>query len=195
MTNHFLISVTRNTKIIVLIFASVFFIQGCSSTAKYRFEQPTIPVELEDVYFAGFAFLGDWSQKNIRYPYVAEIAGEKDLNGLSVIDAQLLDRMKGFKANGYNLHKTLGDLKDGKGLSVAIAMSYEDVYVLPFEGNYKVSYDIGLNILVFDFKEKKVIAVYPLRFLRNELFKEPPTKEQNKKVIESLIVSNRFSTL
>ena len=190
MNNLILRQVSRNTISILMIFVSVILIQSCSTTDKHRFSKPAIPVELEDAYFAGFAFLGDWNQRNIRYPYTAEIANQKDSNGLSIIDTQLLDRMRGFDAKGYNLHKTLGDLKDGTGLSVAIAIAYEDVYVLPFDGDYKVSYDIGLNILVFDFIEKKVIAVYPLRFLRNELLKERPTEEQKKQVIKSLFISN-----
>jgi hypothetical protein len=139
------------------------------SKEKKQLAMPIMPAEPVEVYWAGFAFLGDWNQRDTRYPYTAEIAGidVQGEKGVSVIDTTLRKKIEGFKAPGFALQHELGDLKTGNSVSVAIALSYEDIYVLPFDGDFKASYDIAMNVVVFDFELKKVVAVYPLRFLRN----------------------------
>ncbi len=169
----------------------VLLISGCGgSKVRKQLAMPIMPAEPVEVYWAGFAFLGNWNQRKTRYPYAAELAMEKVKDGTSIFDKTLRDKIKGFAAPGFTLKHDLGDLKTGKALSVAIALSYEDIYVLPFKGDYKTSYDIAMNVVVFDFEEKKVIAVYPLRFLRNEMYKSRPTKKQHKEVIKSLFTAN-----
>ena len=162
------------------------------SKEKKQLAMPIMPAEPVEVYWAGFAFLGDWNQRDTRYPYTAEIAGidVQGEKGVSVIDTTLRKKIEGFKAPGFALQHELGDLKTGNSVSVAIALSYEDIYVLPFDGDFKASYDIAMNVVVFDFELKKVVAVYPLRFLRNEMYKNQPTKEQHKEVIKDLFISN-----
>jgi hypothetical protein len=169
----------------------VLLISGCGgSKVRKQLAMPIMPAEPVEVYWAGFAFLGDWNQRETRYPYTAAIATETAKKGVSVIDDTLRDKIKDFTAPGFILKHDLGDLRTGKALSVAIALSYEDIYVLPFDGDFKASYDIAMNVVVFDFEEKKVIAVYPLRFLRNEMYKSRPTKKQHKEVIKALLTSN-----
>ena len=170
----------------------VLLISGCGgSKVRKQLAMPIMPAEPVEVYWAGFAFLGDWNQRETRYPYTAAIVTETAKKGVSVIDDILRGKIKDFTAPGFILKKNkLGDLKTGKALSMAIALSYEDIYVLPFDGDFKASYDIAMNVVVFDFEEKKVIAVYPLRFLRNEMYKNSPTKKQHKEVIKALLTSN-----
>jgi len=176
--------------------------QGCATTTSVKktptitvhLDKPPAPAEVVDVHWAGFAFLGDYSQRETRYPYTSKIANQK-VNGDSVIDKSLRSKLQGFSTSNYNLDTGLGDLESGEGLSMALGVSYEDVYVVPFDGDYKVSYEIGLNLVVFDFVDKKIITVYPLRFLRNEVFSHRPTEAENEKIIKSLYGDNGFNIL
>ena len=166
-------------------------ISGCGgSKMTKKLSMPIMPAEPVEVYWAGFAFLGDNNQKDTRYPYTAKLAMEKEKGGTSVIDKVLRDKIKGFTAPGFILKDELGDLKEGKSLAMAIALSYEDIYVLDWDGDFKTSYDFGMNVVVFDFEDKKVIAVYPMRFLRTEMYKSRPTKIQHRKIIKSLFTGN-----
>jgi len=200
-----MINFIKNKKIIkfglMVLFASL--MQSCATVAvktpvtkTVHLTKSSVPTEVLDVYWAGFAFLGDYSQRATRYPYTNEIINKKK-GERSIIDKSLQSKLNDFSADGFNLHTgtTLGDLESGKGLSMALGISYEDIYVVPFGGKYKASYEIGLNLVVFDFIDKKIITVYPLRFLRNELFNQRPTEEDNKKVIRSLYAGDEFNIL
>lgn len=181
-----------------LLIAVLSLIQGCmtspgktlGSVSDTVILKKPVALEIpEKVYWAGFAFLGDSSQSKIRYPYTAKISAQKNSQGLAILDAFLTPKISGLPDHGYDLRTGLGALKTGDGLSMAIGISYEDIYVQPLNDQFKVSYEIGLNIIVFDFTDKKMLAVYPLRFLRNELFKQPPSSKLNEKIIQSLYLS------
>ncbi|WPE17901.1 hypothetical protein [Candidatus Thioglobus autotrophicus] len=188
-----------NIKRILYLVLIVFFVQGCSTAPSKKAEtktvhltKPSIPVEISDVYWSGFAFLGNYNQRATRYPYTSELINNKK----DAIGKYLRNKLSDLSADGFNLHTgKLGDLKPGKGLTMALGISYEDIYVVPFNGKYKASYKIGLNLVVFDFEDKKVITTYPLRFLRNELFDHRPTEMDNRKVIESLYLGDEFNIL
>ena len=184
-----------------LLFLLFSLIQGCATTSvkqeavkTVHLTKPSTPANPVDVAWAGFAFLGDYNQRETRYPYTSKIANQKK-NGISVIDESLKKKLHGFSTNNYNLDTDLGDLESGKGLSMALGISYEDVYVVPFDGKYKVSYEIGLNLVVFDFIDKKVVTAFPLRFLRNELFDHSPSEAENEKNIRSLYSGNGFNII
>jgi hypothetical protein len=168
-------------------------ISGCGgSKVTKQLVMPMMPAEPVEVYWAGFAFLGDSNQRETRYPHAVAIESETAKEGVSLFDDMLRDKIKGFTAPGFILHPVVpsGLTNKGEVLSVAIALSYEDVYVIPFDGDFKVSYDITMNVVVFNWGDKKVIAVYPMRFLHNELYKRRPTDKQHRKVIKSLLTAN-----
>ncbi|HIF61023.1 MAG TPA: hypothetical protein EYQ26_16300 [Rhodospirillales bacterium] len=170
----------------------VLLISGCGgSNVRQQLTMPIMPADPVEVYWAGFAFLGDNDQRETRYPHAVAIESETAKNGVSLIDDTLRDKIKGFTAPGFILNHGLGKTNKGdNALSIAIALSYEDVYVLPFDGDFKVSYDITMNVVVFDFSDKKVIAAYPMRFLHNELYKRRPTDKQHRQVVKSLLTTN-----
>ncbi len=184
----------RPTTLVLLVLLAQVFVTTVQAKTE-RLTKPSPSNVVPNIQWAGFAFLGDWNQRSTRYPYTAKIVNQKVAGGLSIIDNFLKDKLNNFSTSGYNLRPELGDLESGKGLSMALGISYEDVYVIPFGGDYKVSYEIGLNLVVFDFVDKKVVTVYPLRFLRNELFKHRPTKQENEKNIKSLYSGNGFNII
>ena len=54
----------------------VLLISGCGgSKVRKQLAMPIMPAEPVEVYWAGFAFLGDFNQSDTRYPYTAEIVG------------------------------------------------------------------------------------------------------------------------
>ena len=191
----------RNSVKFYLLILAVIFMQGCSTvsvkapvTKTVHLIKPVAPAVPENIIWAGFSFLGDSNQRQERYPYTSKII---DDNGFIIIDKYLRNELKDFSTDGYNLHIGSGDLDSGEGLVMALGISYEDVYVVPLSGDYKVSYEIGLNLVVFDYneREQKVITVYPLRFLRNEIFDHRPTKAENMKVIKLLYTGSGFNIL
>ena len=175
---------------------SIFFLTGCQSqpVKKVHITEKNIIKDTVDIHWAGFAFLGDFSQREIRYPYTAKIITSAEKAGQqSVIDSRLSNLISDFRSKKYNL-KT-GKIKESSALSMALGIAYEDVYELNIDGKYKVSYEVGLNVVLFDFKDKKIISVYPMRFLHNELYTSKPKVSDHDRVIKNLYVSNEFNIL
>lgn len=172
------------------------FISGCQtqSVKKVHITEKNIVKESVDISWAGFAFLGDFSQRETRYPYTAKIISSAEMNGQrSVIDSRLSLFIKEFQSDKYNLQTDL--MTKSHALSMALGISYEDVYELNIDGKYKVSYEIGLNIVLFDFEDKKIISVFPMRFLHNELYSSKPNDIDHARVINNLYTGNGFNIL
>ena len=140
--------------------------------------------EVFDVYWAGFAFLGDFNQRETRYPYSSQISKEKN-NGQSVIDVGIGKALQDFNNPNINL-KTELSTKPG-AIAMAVGLSYEDAYTVKFGSNeYKTTYDLALNIILFDFAEKKIIAVHPLRLFYLDASDSKPSADKNKNIFNKL---------
>ncbi|MDB3869684.1 hypothetical protein N9351_02360 [Candidatus Thioglobus sp.] len=180
----------------LLLVLMSFFLSGCQtqSVKKVHITEKNIVKEMVDISWAGFAFLGDFNQRETRYPYTAKIISSAENNGQrSIIDSQLSVFIKGFQSDAYNL-KTEKLTKSNK-MSMALGITYEDVYELDIDGKYKVSYEIGLNVVLFDFEDKKIISVFPMRFLHNELYKVKPNDADHARVINNLYTGHEFNIL
>jgi hypothetical protein len=153
---------------------------------------PAIASDKPSLSWAGFAFLGDFDQRDIRYPYTSEIALESK-NQQSSIDKTIFTLVRGFNSEKFQLDTSMA--KNSDSLSAGLGIAYEDIYKIKTGSKYKVSYEIGLNFIVFDFQERKIIAIYPMKFLRNEIYNKEPTKEDHKKIFKNLYTGNEFNIL
>ena len=144
--------------------------------------------------WAGFSFLGNFDQRDARYPYTSSISLDYEEKGLaSPIDEKLNALIENYEGNDFTLSSQMAD--NNQRLFATIGISFEDVYETRVNNKYKVSYEIGLNFVIFDFEEKKIVSIYPMRFLRNEIFSKKPTRLDHANKIKKLYEGNEFNIL
>jgi len=141
--------------------------------------------EVFDVYWAGFAFLGKNSERLARYP-ISDLISQEKSNGLSIINRSFIDLFKKINGKNPNLNIKPGLSTDPGMISMAVGLSYEDVYPIKYGDQYKTSYVLVLNIILFNFEEKKILTVYPYRALFNDSTSEIPSENKRKQVITDL---------
>jgi len=144
--------------------------------------------------WAGFSFLGNFDQRDARYPYTSGISLDFEEKGLaSPIDDKLNALIENYEGHGFTLSSQMAD--NNQRLFATIGIAFEDVYETRVNNKYKVSYEIGLNFVIFDFEEKKIVSIYPMRFLRNEIFSKKPTRLDHANKIKKLYTGNEFNIL
>jgi len=153
---------------------------------------PVIASDKLSLSWAGFAFLGDFDQRNTRYPYTSEIILDSK-NQQSPIDETIFTLVSNFNSKNFQLDTSMAKKSDS--LFAGLGIAYEDIYKIKTGSRYKVSYEVGLNFMVFDFQERKIVAIYPMKFLRNEVYDKDPTKEEHKKIFKNLYTGNEFNIL
>ena len=160
---------------------------GCATTGTGPSVEPEVAKKVEevpdeplDITFAGFAFLGDYSQKDFLYPYSSRIALEQEPGklGQSKLNHKLFNAVRDEIRNPYmNLSPENADYKQGDTISLAFAVSTEKKRVQRFRGNYFVHHEVYAQIVVFDFEEMKIIATYPIRVQHSDFLNEEPSDD------------------
>ena len=114
------------------------------------------------VYFAGFAYGGNYGDAGATFPFTSKLLSEKN-SGQSVMERALASQVS--KVQNPNLSiivDQLGNYKTGEAVSMAFVVDWENVSTERYGGEIKVVIDIHAQILVYDFTEKKVICSYPV---------------------------------
>jgi len=160
---------------------------GCATTTTGPGVEPEVtptveqvPDEPLDVIFAGFAFLGDFTQKENLYPYTSRIALEQEpgKQGQSKLNHKLFNAARDEIRNPrMNLSVKNADYKQGDTISLAFAVSTEKKRVQRFRGNYFVHHEVYAQIVVFDFEEMKIIATYPIRVQHSDFLNHEPSDD------------------
>lgn len=160
---------------------------GCATTGTGPGVEPEVtptveqvPDEPLDVTFAGFAFLGDFTQKESLYPYTSRIALEQEpgKQGQSKLNHKLFNAARDEIRNpNMNLSVKNADYKQGDTISLAFAVSTEKKRVQRFRGNYFVHHEVYAQIVVFDFEEMKIIATYPIRVQHSDFLSQEPSDD------------------
>ncbi len=114
------------------------------------------------LHYAGFAFVGDAAKVQTNYPASFVASQTKDDKGDLKLDKELKTRVEKIKSDKFDLTMGLGDIKEGSALSVAFAVDWENVAVEKVADLYKFVATVNAQILVFDFKDKKIIASFPI---------------------------------
>ena len=144
----------------------------------------------ETLHFAGFAYQGNAADIPSNYPYTLRIAPIRNQGGPSALDQALNARIQGLNPEGYKLVTSLGDLSKGQSLSLAFVLDRETVDVEPICGQYKVVFDIGFQILVFDFETMAVIGSYPLTVEYIDNFDHQPSRAELADVVRQLYLGH-----
>ncbi|NJB68504.1 hypothetical protein GGQ74_002177 [Desulfobaculum xiamenense] len=143
------------------------------------------------VYYAGFAFLGDHQFISSNYPYTGVIIKELDAER-SLLETSLIKKAQTVDNKNIELQFTsLGDLKHGESISVAIALDWEDVSTEQLEDNlFKTVYNLHGQILLFDFSKMEIIACYPFGTRVTDSSDTEPTEDKKLGIIRNLYLGN-----
>ena len=124
----------------------------------------------QNINYAGFAFLGDYSQREKLYRYSSRIQAIK-VGKRPALEVALQGALKHhFRNENINLSFGLGDRKNAS-MALAFAVSNESVRYQGLNNGFNAIFLIFAQILVFDFDESKVIANFPVAILHNEVVK------------------------
>jgi hypothetical protein len=132
--------------------------------------------EKQKVFFAGFAFLSDHKDADVDFPYSRRVFELKDPGGQPRVNAALLSKLKA-KTFNHELEivtDALGEHQSAGAVSMAIALDWENVNTEVIDGTHKVVVNLHGQVLLFDFKEKKILAAYPSGIRINDVSKTAP---------------------
>jgi len=157
------------------------------------------PIRAEtDVYYAGFAYLGDYNNLEKNYRYTVSL--NKNDGVQPYLDRVLHDRIKGHSFPNFNLK--VGELiTDTKGSSIALALALdrETTSVEQIGNKYKVITELSAQALFFDHQEKTLINSYPVVVQYIDILDEYPTDSYFMETVDRLYTGsgtvNVFSEL
>ena len=148
-----------------------------------------------DVTFAGFAFLGDFREKDKLYPYSSRLAEETVATGQTKLNHALFNAAKRINNPSINFKLASAmDYKKGETISLAFAVSTEKTRVQGFRGKFFVHYEVYAQILVFDFSEMKVIATYPIRVQYSDMLNEKPSDAYSLGIFRKIYLEPGFKS-
>jgi hypothetical protein len=117
----------------------------------------------EKMLFSGFAFSGNYENRNELYPYSTRIELLKAENGQPQLNRVFYEKIKNRSQEEARLTTELGRLGKGSQVTVAFALTYESVEYMEFQGDLFLYLGINANVLAFDRASKQLIAAYPVR--------------------------------
>lgn len=137
----------------------------------------------QQVYWAGFAFTGEQS---IRATTVPHAASSIDKHGIESLNHVLSTALQGHRPAHLQIVQNQFAKLDGSTSAtvLAAALDRETVTVEPIGGKYKLLTELAFQALFFNFREKQVIAAYPVTLQYIDLLDAPPTSQQIDTVFE-----------
>lgn len=175
--------VTKKIAIYQLLCLLIVF-GGCKTTTTTDLpRRPQVRVDLagnqikEKLYFAGFVATGfdektpEWSDRNLRYgqhiinlPYKGSNASRQRLQKFSK------EIFRDFTHPEFNV-ADLDQLAGHKPKAFVFAIDNERVGIEGTEANATLTVDISGQILVFDWKDRLILASYPLVFSAKDVYR------------------------
>lgn len=148
----------------------------------------------QQVYWAGFAFTGEASARDEAVPHSAAAI---DAGGIETLNRQLSSALKRQPPQRLVLiDDQLAKLDGSTSATVlAAALDRELVSVEPIAGQYKVLVEVALQALFFDFRERQVIAAYPLTLQRIDLMDYRPDQSEIGAIVSGLIYGSSATDL
>lgn len=116
-----------------------------------------------DVYFAGFAWLGDAAALDAHYPY-SRALNQREADAVAPLDAAVSERLRAATFEGFTLKfDELGSLgaDSPSTLALAFVLDRETVSVETIGDTRKILVELAGQALFFDFRESAVIASFP----------------------------------
>lgn len=148
----------------------------------------------QQVYWAGFAFTGDQSSRASVAPHAVSSIEGRSVEALNQALSGALQVRR--PANFLIIQDQLAKLDGSTSATVlAAALDRETVSVEPIGGRYKLLVELAFQALFFDFREKQVLASYPVTLQYIDLLDVPPTRQQIETVFEKKLYGAGVSDL
>jgi len=139
--------------------------------------------------YSGFAFSGDFQNRERLYPFTAQISRENDGNFLDEVLRQKL------KARPALASRMKLDLADGKQdiSSVAFALVNENVETQRVDGKLWVIVTLQANVLAFNRASNSLVASYPLRVRTARVRESMPSPAELKTLVRDVYTTTNTS--
>lgn len=140
----------------------------------------------DNAYWAGFAFTGDASARTEAVPHASAAL---DAGGTEALNARLLDALRQRPPTHITLIEDDLAKLDGSTSAVvlAAALDRELVSIEKIGHQYKVLVELALQALFFDFRERQVVASYPLTLQRIDLLDHRPDTQEVQAIASRLL--------
>jgi hypothetical protein len=148
-----------------------------------------------DVNYAGFAFSGNYKDIPVNFKYSNSIFNStKDQGGRSIFEKEFYKFFQSNKSSIRNFNLWIDQKSDTK-ISMAVALTRENVSVVNIDNVYKVVVNICCNVIFLDFSDMKVVASCPLYLEYIDARKEAPSDAYVVELLQRLYFSEDFSIL
>ena len=150
----------------------------------------------QDVIYAGFACTGKLSDIPTNFKYTSQLINStKDENRSSIFDKEISKFFTDKKSSITNFNLLLaGETSDTK-ISMALALSRENVSVVNIDNVYKIVINLGCNVVFLNLDNMKVVASYPLYLEYIHVMQNYPKDEDIVALLRKLYFSDDFSIL
>lgn len=130
------------------------------------------PLVKKDVYYAGFAYLGQFKLIDDNYPQALRL-NQQD-NGVGKLERHLMQKVTHLPPNNFSLRFDLADQrKSDENIVLALAIDNEYTSIEVFKDDYtKVIAEVSAQLLFFDFGSATLIANAPVSYAKNHLVRK-----------------------
>lgn len=142
------------------------------------------------LYYAGIAYMGNYSAKDTLYKYSSRLIEDDE----RLMQQALNERLNSVDNSSFEI--IIGgqpvNYTQNDALTMAFAIEYENVSIEKIGEVYKTDIDLRANILIFDYKEMRVVSSYPIAVQLRDASKDKPSDSYLKGVVRELYISNEF---
>lgn len=148
----------------------------------------------DTVYFAGAAFTSGVQAALQSMPVTDRVLGQ---SGLAIVNQQLLKALAAVPPKHISLeYSELASLDGSTNATVlAAAIDRETVLIERIGSQHKLLYEVAVQALFFDFRDKQVRFSIPITIQRIEVFDEQPTHEQVNAVASRALLSTETASV
>jgi hypothetical protein len=142
------------------------------------------------LYYAGIAYMGNYSAKETLYKYSSRLIDEDERKFQKALNV----RLKSVENESFKLliDDQTADYNQDDALTMAFALEYENVSIEKIDDIYKLDIDLRANILIFDYNEMKIISSYPIAIQLRDVAEKQPTDDDLKEIVQQLYLSNKY---
>lgn len=129
------------------------------------------------LHFAGFAMWGNADDAKISFPYTGAMLSPNG-EDLAVLNRALASRVASESYDNISISSDLANYKTESALVVACVLVWEDVSFEKVGSATKVAMNLQAQALVFDYKTRSIVAVYPFGVQFIDAFAGDPDKSR-----------------
>nr|WP_145481629.1 hypothetical protein [Stenotrophomonas rhizophila] len=140
----------------------------------------------QQAYWAGFAYTAEQSKVDASTPRAAAVLQAR---GLAPLNQALWARLQAQRPAHLELIDQPLAMLDGttSATVLATALDRELVSIEPIGGQYKVLVEVALQALFFDFRERQVVASYPITLQRIDVMEFLPDEDDIDAIVADLL--------